>query len=186
MEPHIIKVEAAASGQNGAHKRRNPKKGHEATPDCGSSRTRPGLVAGAADDDPSGIATYPQAGSAAFALSEAGNWKRELEYMPGQAMRFYGVIASVTLIGSLFDWTPLDPVRALLWSAVLNGLVAVPIVVAMMILVSRRSVMVRFTASHPLPVVRLGIDGCDGRSCFRVDWSGGVALMRASTKRLAS
>lgn len=92
----------------------------------------------------------PQAGSAAFALSEAGNWKRGLEYMPGQAMRFYGVIASATLIGSLFDWISLDPVRALFWSAVLNGLVAVPIMVAMMILVSRRSVMGRFTASRSL------------------------------------
>ena len=90
------------------------------------------------------------AGSAAFAVSEAGNWKRGLEYSPGQAMRFYGVIAAATLIGSLFDWIPLDPVRALFWSAVLNGLVAVPIMVAMMILVSRRSVMGRFTASRSL------------------------------------
>jgi Mn2+/Fe2+ NRAMP family transporter len=90
------------------------------------------------------------AGSAAFAVSEAADWKRGLEYTPGQAMRFYGVIAAATLIGSLFDWIRLDPVRALFWSAVLNGLVAVPIMIAMMILVSRRSVMGRFTASRSL------------------------------------
>lgn len=92
------------------------------------------------------------AGSAAFAVSEAGNWKRGLEYMPGQAMRFYGVIAGATLLGAALDWTSVDPVKALFWSAVLNGITAVPIMVAMMFLVSNRSVMGRFTATPMLLV----------------------------------
>jgi len=90
------------------------------------------------------------AGSAAFAVSEAGDWKRGLEYMPAQAMRFYGVIAGATLLGMAFDWISIDPIKALFWSAVLNGLAAVPIMVAMMLLVARRSVMGRYTAAAPL------------------------------------
>jgi len=90
------------------------------------------------------------AGSAAFAVSEAGDWKRGLEYMPAQAVRFYGVIAGATLLGMAFDWISIDPIKALFWSAVLNGLAAVPIMVAMMLLVARRSVMGRYTAAAPL------------------------------------
>jgi NRAMP (natural resistance-associated macrophage protein)-like metal ion transporter len=87
------------------------------------------------------------AGSAAFAVSETGDWKRGLEYMPGQAMRFYGLIAGATLLGIAFDWISIDPVKALFWSAVFNGLAAVPLMGAMMVLVARRTVMGRFTAA---------------------------------------
>lgn len=90
------------------------------------------------------------AGSAAFAVSEAGGWKRGLEYMPSQAIRFYGIIAAATLLGTAFDWVSLDPVKALFWSAVLNGLAAVPLMAAMMVLVMRRSVMGPFTAKPAL------------------------------------
>jgi Mn2+/Fe2+ NRAMP family transporter len=90
------------------------------------------------------------AGSAAFAVSETGNWKRGLEYMPAQAMRFYAVIAGATLLGMSLDWISIDPIKALFWSAVLNGLAAVPIMVAMMLLVARRSVMGRYTAAPAL------------------------------------
>jgi len=50
----------------------------------------------------------------------------------------------------LIDWSPIDPMKALFWSAVLNGLAAVPLMIAMMIVVSRHHVMGRFTASLPL------------------------------------
>jgi Mn2+/Fe2+ NRAMP family transporter len=85
------------------------------------------------------------AGSAAFAVSEAGGWKSGLQYKPQQAMRFYGIIVVATLIGVLLDWSRLDPMKALFWSAVLNGISAVPIMVAMMVLASNRKVMGRFT-----------------------------------------
>lgn len=90
------------------------------------------------------------AGSAAFAVSEVRGWKRGLEYMPAQALRFYGVIAVATLFGMGFDWISVDPVKALFWSAVLNGLAAVPLMAAMMVLVGRRSVMGPFTAAPSL------------------------------------
>jgi Mn2+/Fe2+ NRAMP family transporter len=84
------------------------------------------------------------AGSAAFAVSEVGGWPEGLEYKPQQAMRFYGIIVAATLTGVLLDWSHLDPIKALFWSAVLNGLAAVPIMAAMMVLASRRAVMGRF------------------------------------------
>jgi NRAMP (natural resistance-associated macrophage protein)-like metal ion transporter len=88
------------------------------------------------------------AGSAAFAVSEAGGWKGGLEYKPRQAMRFYAIIVGATLIGVLLDWSNLDPMKALFWSAVLNGISAVPIMVAMMVLASNRKVMGRFTENR--------------------------------------
>jgi NRAMP (natural resistance-associated macrophage protein)-like metal ion transporter len=90
------------------------------------------------------------AGSAAFAVAEVFGWKEGLEYQPRQAAGFYAIIVAATIMGVLIDWSPLDPIRALFWSAVLNGLAAVPLMMAMMIVVSRHQVMGRFTASRSL------------------------------------
>jgi NRAMP (natural resistance-associated macrophage protein)-like metal ion transporter len=90
------------------------------------------------------------AGSAAFALGETRGWKIGLEYTPSQAGRFYAIIVIATLVGVLLDWSSLDPIKALFWSAVLNGVAAVPIMAAMMILASRRSIMGQFTERRPL------------------------------------
>jgi NRAMP (natural resistance-associated macrophage protein)-like metal ion transporter len=93
------------------------------------------------------------AGSAAFAVAEIFGWKEGLEYQPQQAAGFYSVIVLATFIGVLIDWSPIDPMRALFWSAVLNGLAAVPLMIAMMIVVSRHREMGRFTATRPLLVL---------------------------------
>src|SRR4051812_21563447 len=90
------------------------------------------------------------AGSAAFAVSEARGWPEGLEYKPRQAMRFYAIIVAATLTGVLLEFSGLDPIKALFWSAVLNGLAAVPIMAAMMVLASRRSIMGRFTERRGL------------------------------------
>ena len=90
------------------------------------------------------------AGSAAFAVAEVFGWKEGLEYQPQQAAGFYSIIVAATFIGVLIDWSPIDPIRALFWSAVLNGLAAVPLMVAMMIVVSRHKIMGRFTERRPL------------------------------------
>jgi len=93
------------------------------------------------------------AGSAAFAVAEIFGWKEGLEYQPRQAAGFYSIIVLATFIGVLIDWSPIDPMRALFWSAVLNGLAAVPLMIAMMVVVSRHQVMGRFTATRPLLVL---------------------------------
>jgi NRAMP (natural resistance-associated macrophage protein)-like metal ion transporter len=90
------------------------------------------------------------AGSGAFAVAEIFGWKEGLEYQPQEAAGFYSIIVVASFIGVLIDWSPIDPMRALFWSAVLNGLAAVPLMIAMMIVVSRHKVMGRFTATRPL------------------------------------
>ena len=89
------------------------------------------------------------AGSAAFAFGETQGWKTGLEYKPAQARRFYSIIVAAIVIGVAMDWSGLNPIKALFWSAVLNGLAAVPIMVAMMIIAQRREIMGRFT-ENPL------------------------------------
>jgi NRAMP (natural resistance-associated macrophage protein)-like metal ion transporter len=83
------------------------------------------------------------AGSAAYAVSEAAGWRGSLSARldKGEGRGFYGVIAAATAGGVILCFTPADPVKELFWSAVLNGVIAVPIMAVMMLLASRRSVM---------------------------------------------
>ncbi|WP_427914564.1 NRAMP family divalent metal transporter [Ramlibacter sp. MMS24-I3-19] len=83
------------------------------------------------------------AGSAAYAVAEAAGWEGSLSLRleQGQGRGFYGVIAVATLGGVALCFTPVDPVKELFWSAVLNGVIAVPIMVVMMLLATRTSVM---------------------------------------------
>jgi NRAMP (natural resistance-associated macrophage protein)-like metal ion transporter len=93
------------------------------------------------------------AGSTAFAVAEIFGWKEGLEKQPRQAAGFYSIIVLATMLGLLIELSPVDPIRALFWSAVLNGIAAVPLMIAMMIVVSRHQVMGRFTASRPLLIL---------------------------------
>lgn len=86
------------------------------------------------------------AGSAGYAVAEARGWVSGLERKPKSALGFYAVIGLATLLGFALHDSPLDPIKALFWSAVLNGLISVPIMAAMMIVVGRTSVMGPFTA----------------------------------------
>ena len=81
------------------------------------------------------------AGSAAFAVSETHGWSAGLEFKPHQAMRFYAIIVGATFVGVLMDWSNISPIKALVWSAVLNGVAAVPIMAAMMMVASNRRIM---------------------------------------------
>jgi NRAMP (natural resistance-associated macrophage protein)-like metal ion transporter len=84
------------------------------------------------------------AGSAAYAVSESFNWRIGMDRKLQEAWEFYGIIAIATVGGVALNFTHLDPVRALLWSAEINGIIAVPIMVVMMILASRVDVMGHF------------------------------------------
>ncbi len=85
------------------------------------------------------------AGSAAYALGEALKWRVGLAQQPGRALAFYATIAISTAIGAVLNFSPLDPVKALFWSAVVNGVAAIPIMIMIMIMASRRKVMGEFT-----------------------------------------
>src|SRR5258708_1811692 len=86
------------------------------------------------------------AGSAAYGVADAFGWPATLEAKAPDAIGFYGIIAAATIIGLALGFTALDPIKMLIWSAVLNGIVAVPIMVAMMLIVTTPAIMQRFRA----------------------------------------
>jgi Mn2+/Fe2+ NRAMP family transporter len=93
------------------------------------------------------------AGSAAYALCEAMDWTWGLERKPTDARGFYGVIAVSVLAGLVIQYSPISPMKALFWSAVINGVVAVPLMVVIVLLVSKSAVMGDYTASWPLIIL---------------------------------
>jgi Mn2+/Fe2+ NRAMP family transporter len=93
------------------------------------------------------------AGSAAYALSEAMDWEWGLERKAKDAHGFYGVIAVSVLVGLFIQYSPISPMKALFWSAVINGVVAVPLMVVILLLASKKSVMGAFTASRSILIL---------------------------------
>ena len=93
------------------------------------------------------------AGSAAYALCEAMDWTWGLERKATDARGFYGVIAVSVLAGLVIQYSPISPMKALFWSAVINGVVAVPLMVVIILLVSKSAVMGDYTASRPLIIL---------------------------------
>jgi len=81
------------------------------------------------------------AGSGAYALGEALGWTTGLDRKPLDAKAFYGTIAASTLTGVVINFVGLDPIKALFWSAVINGVVAVPLMAIIMLMAMRRDVM---------------------------------------------
>jgi NRAMP (natural resistance-associated macrophage protein)-like metal ion transporter len=86
------------------------------------------------------------AGSAAYAVSEAFGWPATLEAKAPDAVGFYTIIAAATVIGFGLGFTGIDAIHMLVWSAVLNGIVAVPIMAMMMLIVANSTLMGRFRA----------------------------------------
>jgi len=93
------------------------------------------------------------AGSGAYALSEAMGWPSGLEMKVRKAKGFYGVIAVSVLLGLVIQYSPINPMKALFWSAVINGVVAVPLVVVILLLSAKKTVMGNYTASRSLLVL---------------------------------
>ncbi|MDP2376009.1 Nramp family divalent metal transporter [Reyranella sp.] len=87
------------------------------------------------------------AGSAAYAVGEVRGWRTGLERTPREAGPFYVVLGVAILLGVAIDFTPLDPIKALFWSAVLNGVITVPIMAAMLVVASRPKQMGAFVAT---------------------------------------
>ena len=90
------------------------------------------------------------AGSAAYAMAGAFGWRKGLEKKASQAKRFYGIIAVSTLAGIALGFTGVDPIKALYWSAVINGVISVPIMAVMMLMGSRSAIMGQFTINRRL------------------------------------
>ncbi|WCM25020.1 divalent metal cation transporter [Sphingomonas sp. QA11] len=90
------------------------------------------------------------AGSSAYGICEIGGWNASLEHKPMRAKAFYAVITLGMLLGLAINWSPVSPMKALFWSAVINGVVAVPVLIGLMIVVSKQSIMGEFVASTSL------------------------------------
>jgi NRAMP (natural resistance-associated macrophage protein)-like metal ion transporter len=88
------------------------------------------------------------AGSAAYAIAETMGWPGGLEAKAWDARGFYGVIGGSMIAGLAVGFTPINPIKALFYSAVINGVIAVPLTVLIVLLASRRSVLGAYTASR--------------------------------------
>ena len=93
------------------------------------------------------------AGSSAYAVSEVFRWVEGLDRRPHEAKAFYGVIAVATFGGVGLNLTSLDPIRALYLSAVVNGILAAPLMAAMMIIAVNPRIMGRLTLPRPMIAV---------------------------------
>lgn len=80
-------------------------------------------------------------GSAAYAVAEAFGWPSGLDEKPRHAKKFYGVIAASTIIGVLIDFAGINPISALFWTAVINGVIAPPLLVLVMLVANNNKVM---------------------------------------------
>jgi Mn2+/Fe2+ NRAMP family transporter len=87
------------------------------------------------------------AGSAAYAVTESFRWRNGLDLKVVEAREFYGIIALATIGGMLLEFAPIDPIKALVLSAQINGVIAVPIMTVMMMLAHNSKIMGKFTLS---------------------------------------
>ncbi|PXX47750.1 NRAMP (natural resistance-associated macrophage protein)-like metal ion transporter [Undibacterium pigrum] len=90
------------------------------------------------------------AGSSAYAIAGSFKWKNSLEHKPADARGFYAVIAISTVIGVILSLSNVDPIKALFWSAVINGIISVPVMVIMMLMAAKPEVMGQFVISRRL------------------------------------
>ncbi len=105
----------------------------------------------------SGVLAVPiLSGSAAYALSEAFGWKYGLDRNPAKAKQFYAVIAVATLVGVAIDYLGINPIDALFFTAVINGFVAPPLLVMIMLVSNNRKIMGKRTNSRLTNVLGWG------------------------------
>ena len=96
------------------------------------------------------------AGSAAYAVAESFHWKSSLELKPYLAKKFYSIIAVATLVGVGLGFTSINPIQALYWSAVINGVISVPIMVIMMLMAARSDIMGEIVIHRTLKILGWG------------------------------
>ena len=93
------------------------------------------------------------AGSGAYAVAEAAAWRRGMDERPRSARNFYGVIVAAMLIGMVLNFAKLDAMKLLIWAAMVNGLMAPPLIVIILIVCNNRGVMGRYRNGWALNVV---------------------------------
>jgi NRAMP (natural resistance-associated macrophage protein)-like metal ion transporter len=92
------------------------------------------------------------AGSAAYAVSETFGWVEGLDRKPLEAKAFYATIALATLGGMALNFSAIDPIKALFWAAVVNGVLATPLMIVMMLIATNGRIMGRLTLPWSLRI----------------------------------
>ena len=111
------------------------------------------------------------AGSAAYAVAELFGWPSTLEAKFPEAVGFYAIILAATIIGFAMGFLPINPIQLLVWTAVINGIVAVPIMAVMMLIVTNRKAMGRFQARPTLAWAGWGATALMGVTVVALLWS---------------
>jgi NRAMP (natural resistance-associated macrophage protein)-like metal ion transporter len=111
------------------------------------------------------------AGSAAYAMAGAFHWKNGLEMKPLLAKKFYGIIAVSTAIGVVLCFTPIDPIKALYWSAVINGVISVPIMAVMMLMAAHPKIMGQFVIGARLKILGWACTGVMALAVLTMFWT---------------
>jgi NRAMP (natural resistance-associated macrophage protein)-like metal ion transporter len=93
------------------------------------------------------------AGSAAYAIGEARRWPVGLGRKPERAKAFYATLTIATMVGVALNFSPINPIKALYWSAVINGVVAVPVMITMMHMTANPKVMGKFLVHDGLRLI---------------------------------
>ena len=101
------------------------------------------------------------AGATAYAVGEGRRWPVGLARKPKEAAAFYAVLALSAGIGIALNFTSINPISALYWSAVINGVLAVPVMVLLMFMARRRDVMGSFVVRRPALLAGLAVDAGD-------------------------
>jgi NRAMP (natural resistance-associated macrophage protein)-like metal ion transporter len=96
------------------------------------------------------LAVPTLAGSIGYAVGEAFDWRSGLDYKPFQAKRFYAIIAVATLVGTSMNMFGIDPIKALVLSAMINGVLSVPMLCTLLLLARNHKVMGKFVVPHRL------------------------------------
>ena len=111
------------------------------------------------------------AGSGAYAVAGLFGWPSTLEAKFPEAIGFYAIIFAATVIGFAMGFLPINPIKLLVWTAVINGIVAAPIMAMMMLIVSNRSAMGRFQARPSLAWAGWGATALMGITVVALLWS---------------
>jgi NRAMP (natural resistance-associated macrophage protein)-like metal ion transporter len=121
------------------------------------------------------------AGSAAYAVANTFRWSSSLSLELKEAKGFYAIIALSTILGVLLNFSPIDSIKALLWSAVINGVISVPLMIAMMRMATQEKIMGKFSisvrlqwlgwlATGVMAVTVLAFGVTSVAAHFRLDW----------------
>jgi Mn2+/Fe2+ NRAMP family transporter len=111
------------------------------------------------------------AGSAAYAVTEAFGMRGSLELPAGRAVGFYAIVGAATLGGAALAATSIDPIAMLFWTAVINGVAAVPIMAAMMWIVSSRKGGVTITLPRWIKILGWLATALMGLTVVLLVWS---------------